>query len=59
MLHVLTAMATAERLALRHEVLAAMADRCEGDVRRGQGELARRRFEQSHSLVWGSLTEKP
>ena len=60
MRHVLTVMARAGHLTLRRETLAAIADRCDGDVRRGQGELARRRFGQSHPLVRSSLlTETP
>ena len=55
---ILEVMARAEPLTLRRETLAAIADRCEGDVRRGQGELARCRFEQSHPLGRGSLRAK-
>ena len=51
---VLDVMARAEQLTLRRDALAAIADRCAGDVRRGQGELARCRFEQSHLLVRSS-----
>lgn len=52
---ILDVMARAGHLTLRRETLAAIAHRCEGDVRRGQGQLARCRFEQSHPLVRGSF----
>jgi chromosomal replication initiator protein len=57
--HILAVMARAGHLTLRRETLAAIADHCEGDVRRGQGELARYRFELSHPVVRRpQLTEK-
>lgn len=56
---ILDVMARAGDLTLRRETLAAIADRCEGDVRRGQGELARCRFEQSHRVVRGALRADP
>ncbi len=52
---VLEVMARAQYLTLRRETLVAIADRFQGDVRRGQGELTRCRFEQSHPLARGSL----
>jgi chromosomal replication initiation ATPase DnaA len=55
---ILDVMARAEHLTLRRETLAAIADRCEGDVRRGQGERARCPFDQSHPLARGSLRAK-
>ncbi len=58
--HILRVMAGAHNLSLPAGILADMADRCQGDVRRGEGELARRRFGQSHPLARGPLlAEKP
>jgi chromosomal replication initiation ATPase DnaA len=54
--HLMGVMARSGSLTLRREILAAIADRCEGDVRRGQGELARFRFEPSLSCVGGTET---
>lgn len=53
--HVLEVMARAEHLPLGKETLAAIADTCNGDVRCGQGRLARHRFERAHSFVRQSL----
>jgi chromosomal replication initiator protein len=44
-------MARAAQVPLGRRTLAAIADRCQGDVRRAQGELARRRFERSRPFV--------
>jgi hypothetical protein len=53
-------MTGAAQLNVPGEVLAAIADRSEGHVPRGQGALARCRLQQSHPLVRGLVRpEKP